>query len=284
MDTPTGSFTLPASATNASTSKRKRLNLQSLLEFIVKERNTLGYVLDPKGQSLPRHLAEKLGLGYPAVLKALKELASMNYIRLEEYKGSLYRAEVIKDAWDESLVQTTPVIIENEEAQKAFVRRGRKNFLVFLDWENLSRNISRGNPQEKLRRLSNFSWLLNPILAKGKILLALAFVTNNETSLPPIMQLSQQGFYPILCPRQFGVVATKDKDTVDAKLDEFARVLIEHSDATDVVIIAGDADFQPLVNFARFHQKTVTVISASQAISGRFLEMGRRGDIDVKLV
>ncbi len=278
MDAPVSSLTLPAN----TAPKRNRLNLQSFLELLVKERNALGYVLDPKGRSLPRHLAEKLGFGYPAMLNGLKELASMGYIQLEEHRGSLYRAKVVKEAWDESLVATTPVLVE--ETQKAFVRRGPRTFLVFLDWENLARNISRGNPQERLKRLSDFSWLLNPIIAKGKILLALAFVTNNEAGLPPIMQLSRQGFYPVLCPRQLGVAATKDADTVDAKLDEVARALIEHSDATDVIIIAGDADFQPLVNFARFHQKIVTVISAPQAISGRFLEMERRGDIEVKLV
>lgn len=284
MSAPTSSFTLPVPATNTSTSKRKRLSLQSLLEFLVKERNILGYVLDPKGQSLPKHLAEKLGLGYPAVLKALKELASMGYVQLEEYKGSLYRARVVKDVWDEGLIQTTPILIEAEETKKAFVRRGKKTFLVFLDLENLARNINKDNFRKKLDRLSNFSWLLNPIIAKGKILLAFAFVTNSEAGLPPIMQLSRQGFFPVICPRQLGIVATKNADTVDAKLSEVARVLIEHSDATDIVIIAGDADFQPLVNFARFHQKTVTVVSASQAVSGRFLEMEKHGDINVELV
>lgn len=280
---PISSLTTPAPTENTEAPKRNRLNLQTLLELLVKEQNVLGYVLDPKGRSLPRHLSEKLGFSSSTILKALKELASMGYIQLEERKGSLYRARIKKDAWDENLVATTPIIIV-EEAQRAFVRKGPRTFLVFLDWENLARNISRGNPQEKLKRLSNFSWLLNPIIAKGKTLLALAFVTNNEAGLPPIMQLSHQGFYPVLCPRQLGVVATKEKDTVDAKLDEVARVLIEHSDATDVIVIAGDADFQPLVNFARFHQKTVTVVSASQAISGRFLEMEKRGDVTVKLV
>lgn len=281
MSAPASSLTIPATE-ETKTPKRNRFNLQTFLELLIKERNALGYVLDPKGRSLPRHLSEKLGFGYSTVLSALKELASMGYIQLEEHKGSLYRTKIIKDVWDENLVETTPVFIE--EAQKAFIRKGLRTFLVFLDLENLTRNISRHNPREKIGKLSNFSWLLNPIIAKGKILLAFAFVTNNEAGLPPIMQLSRQGFYPVLCPRELGVAATKEKDTVDAKLDEVARVLIEHSDATDVIIIAGDADFQSLVVFARFHQKTVTVISASRAISGRFLEMEKRGDIDVKLV
>jgi len=279
---PISSLTLPVSATNAQTQKRKRINLRSFLELLVKERNALGYVLDPKGRSLPRHLSEKLGFGYSAVLKALEELASMGYIQLEEHKGSLYRAKILIDVWDENLVITTPILIE--KAQKAFVRKGPRTFLVFLDLENLTRNISKGNPREKMKRLNDFSWLLNPIIAKGKILLAVAFVTNSEAGLPPIMQLSRQGFYPVLCPRQLGVVATKDADTVDAKLDAFAKVLIEHSDATDVILITGDADFQPLVTFARFNQKTVTVVSASQALSGRFLDMEQRGEIAIELV
>ncbi|MEK7135043.1 MAG: NYN domain-containing protein, partial [Patescibacteria group bacterium] len=52
---------------------------------------------------------------------------------------------------------------------------------------------------------------------------------------------------------------------------ELGRFLVEHSDITDLVIVSGDADFQGLIEFARWQQKRVKVVSAHEAISGRIL-------------
>lgn len=167
--------------------------------------------------------------------------------------------------------------IENRQtAKKSSKKKEKRTFAVFMDYSNLEKNI----PLDKYR---NFSWLLDPILEIGKIIFAFVFVPENLMGRAPIYQLSNiHGFHIEVCPRQMSGVVSKDADTVDAKLCELARALIDYTEVTDVVIISGDADFGPLVNHAIFQQKKVTVVSADKAMSGRYLEMQIAGLIEVQ--
>lgn len=138
-----------------------------------------------------------------------------------------------------------------------------KRFAILMDFENLEKNINR-------TKLHDFSWLLNPILEQGKISCAYVFIPDHYGSNPPVRTLSNiHRFFCVFCPKKSGVL--KDADSVDARMDELGRFLVEHSDITDLVIVSGDADFQGLIEFARWQQKRVKVVSAHEAISGRIL-------------
>jgi hypothetical protein len=258
-------------------SSKKQLGLQEFFKFLVSKKNAVNCVQDPKGRSLIIFLSQELKLCTLTIRRKIKELISLGYVQKEAYKNKLFRVKILKTDWDENLLPPVPSPAAPEENTSKAKRE--RSFLVFIDYENLRRGLNMG-PTERLKKLFNLSWLLDPILKKGKVLLVFVFVPENA----PLAQLSRQGFFPIPCPRQFGGVVTKDKDTVDARMENLARVLIEHTDATDVLIISGDADFQPLVAFARFQQKRVTVASTREALSGRFLEMEKAGEIEVELI
>lgn len=153
-----------------------------------------------------------------------------------------------------------------------------KTFVIFLDYNNLELHLKKTAPE----KLKDFSWLFGPILKEGKVVLAFVFIPRNKLDVTPVMQLTRlHHFVPILCPRQIdknkGI--TKDADTVDTKMAELAKQLIQYSDITDIVIVSGDADFAELANFAYWQQKSVWVISAINAISGRLMEMHKSGSV-----
>lgn len=154
----------------------------------------------------------------------------------------------------------------------------KRTFAIFLDYKNLEDGLS-----DPIERFRNFSWLIDPILNKGTILYGFCFIPEHYFTRAPVMQLSHRhGFQIVVCPRQITGVVTKDADTVDYKMTELARTLIEHDDFTDLVIISGDADFVPLARQARWYGKRVTVVSAALATSGRFLDIQVKGKIEVK--
>lgn len=139
----------------------------------------------------------------------------------------------------------------------------KKRFAILMDFENLEKNIDR-------TKLYDFSWLLNPILKQGKISCAYVFIPDHYGSNPPVRVLSNiHRFFCVFCPKKSGLL--KDVDSVDNRMNELGRFLVEHSDITDLVIVSGDADFQGLIEFARWQQKRVKVVSAHEAISGRIL-------------
>ncbi len=158
------------------------------------------------------------------------------------------------------LKKTGPLKIE---PLRSSLKIDPKRFAVLMDFENLEKNID----QTKLR---DFSWLFNPILEQGKISCAYVFIPDHYGSNPPVRTLSNiYRFFCIFCPKKSGIL--KDADSVDSRMDELGRFLVEHSDITDLVIVSGDADFQGLIEFARWQQKRVKVVSAHEAISGRLL-------------
>lgn len=152
-----------------------------------------------------------------------------------------------------------------KKKERPGINSAGKRFAILMDFENLEKNIDR-------TKLYDFSWLLNPILEQGKISCAYVFIPDHYGSNPPIRTLSNiHRFFCVFCPKETGAVDKKDKDSVDTRMDELGRFLVEHSDITDLVIVSGDADFQGLIEFARWQQKRVKVVSAHEAISGRLL-------------
>ena len=194
----------------------------------------------------------------------IDELARLGYIKKLYSNRNCNGIEFLRREW-----APTPVAAKQRS----------RTFAIFMDY----RNLEMGLP-DSFRRFRDFSWLVNPILAQGKIVFGFVFIPDNYGGRVPLHQLANKhSFTPILCTRRVSRLDTKDGDTVDAKMDSLARSLIEHTDITDIVIVSGDADFQDLANFARYHQKGVTVVSAAQAVSGRFLEMAKTGAIQLAL-
>ncbi len=149
------------------------------------------------------------------------------------------------------------------EPLRSSLKIAPKRFAILMDFENLEKNIDR-------TKLHDFSWLLNPILEQGKISCAYVFIPDHYGSNPPVRTLSNiHRFFCVFCPKKSGIL--KDADSVDNRMDELGRFLVEHSDITDLVVVSGDADFQGLIEFARWKQKRVKVVSAHEAISGRIL-------------
>lgn len=159
---------------------------------------------------------------------------------------------------------------------------GGRRFAIFIDYRNLEKGLEAQNRQE---RLSDFSWLTGPVLAEGKIIFAFVFIPEHYLSRAPIMQLAyRHRFQIVVCPRQIGTLTTKDADSVDEKIRALAEPIVEHSDITDIVIVSGDADFEPLAVTSVWRQKRVKIVSASDAVSGRFVERAVNGSLTISLV
>ncbi len=175
------------------------------------------------------------------------------------------------------IVLRPPVI---EQAKSTLQIPPKRVFAIFMDYKNLDDGLSGGT-----RRFSDFSWLINPILERGIIAYAFVFIPDNYTGRMEIHQLSNKHrFWPILCTRQIRNAVMKNVDMVDAKMEALGKDMITHSHITDIIIISGDADFQELTNYAVYHQKRVTVVSAIGARSGRFLEMAENGKIELETI
>lgn len=210
----------------------------------------------------------------------IDELARLGYVKKLYSDRNCIGIEFLLKSWNQgrnSALKAVP--LPNMTPRLVDTKQQPRTFALFMDY----RNLELGLP-DSVRRFRDFSWLLNPILAQGKIVFAFVFIPDNYGARLPIHQLSNKhSFIPVLCTRKTADPAAKDRDGVDAKMDSLARSLIEHTDITDIVIVSGDADFQDLANFARYHQKGVTVVSAAQAISGRFLNMAEAGAIRLAL-
>ena len=157
---------------------------------------------------------------------------------------------------------------------------GVRIFLVFIDWLNIERGISDRN--ERQSRMKDLSWLYAPILEKGKIAFMYIFVSDATVpEISPIYAASKMRIPIIICPRKTVGGIMKDADTVDMHLIEMARNHIAYSNITDIVIVSGDADFSPIVGSALLSRVGVTIVSATSALSGRFLDMEMRKEIEI---
>lgn len=160
-------------------------------------------------------------------------------------------------------------------------RKKERNFVIFMDFSNI-RHALVGEKSIR-KQVENFSWLIDPIRKKGNIILGFVFVPDNLYALAPIIQLSKRhGFKIIVCPRQMVGTIAKNKDTVDALMEDTAKAIIEIGDKiTDVVIVSGDRDFKELARFAWWRGKRVTVTSIATALSDDFMELKKDGVVDV---
>lgn len=254
-------------------SQKVLLTAQEVFEYLCQNQNEVSCVQAPGGRDLLAFLSERLGIhSKVTIVRALNELVLFRLILKEYYSNKLFRIKLLATDWNqaeipESMLKPAP---ESET-------RTRK-FAVFIDYKNISDGMGKNG-----RGLKSFHSLLQPILDQGEIIFGFAFVPGHFVTRLPVMELTYKyGIRVIICPRQIEGVITKDKDSVDAQMDSLARDFIEHaSGITDVVIFSGDADFQDLVRFAVWRQKTVTIIGTRESISGRFLEMAEEKIIQV---
>ncbi len=230
-------------------------------------------------QIISSYVGAKLKCRRQTVKRNVDELARLGYVEKLYLNRNCHGIRFLRMEWDQN----------RAGAAKAPSSQPPRTFALFMDYRNLEMGIP-----DSFRRFRDFSWLVNPILAHGKIVFAFVFIPDHYGGRVPLHQLANKhSFIPILCTRRISRIntqdgdatkdTTKDGDTVDAKMDALARSLIVHADVTDIVIISGDADFQDLINFARYHQKGVTVVSAAQATSGRLFEMAQAGAIQLAL-
>ena len=142
----------------------------------------------------------------------------------------------------------------------------KRKFIILIDDENLERGLEK-NHEEKLR---DFSWLIDPILEQGDIVLKMAFYP--DVAYPPIRKLSKDyGFYCVICPID---QSAKHVDNVDHKMEAFGKEMIFNNfDFTDLVIVGGDWDFKELAWAAKSRGKGVKFIGAKGTISGKLKEL-----------
>jgi len=176
------------------------------------------------------------------------------------------------------------VVVFNSRTQRKgeYVDQQGRRFGILMDYENFEKNVEEG---EWIR---DFSWLTQPILERGVIIIACVFFPDHLTGRIPLQTLANMHrFFPIACPRvsrrrgagDFGV---KDTDTVDARMDQFGKFVIDQTYITDLVVVTGDGGFQELLKFAEHRGKGVSLISAADAVSGRFIIQERQ--FNLKLV
>lgn len=260
---------------------KRHLQLKEFLAILCSLKNEINWVQAPGGHALLKFLSEKTKLSQLTISKKLEKLAELKYIE-KGFRGKiLWRIRILTETWDETLL-----ITNKKEVKKKLIAAPssptNKKFAIFLDFVNLEKNMPKSS--DKFR---DFSWLLNPILEKGKLIFAFVFIPDHYVSRTPIMQLTHKHrFHTLVCPRQIltGGSTIKDADTVDAQMHDLGYAIIDNSEITDLLIVSGDADFQRLATHAIWQQKSVTVISASRALSGRFLEMAGDGSLSVQLV
>ncbi len=144
----------------------------------------------------------------------------------------------------------------------------KRSFVVLIDCDNLFKGI-----QGDITKLEDFSWLTGPILEKGILLMGLAFLPDYMSTNPPVYILSKNHrFFPIVCLGERDGKTPKQMDNVDARITELGTNLIEHYNFSDLVIVAGDADYNHLATMAKYHKKNVLIISARDALSGLLKE------------
>jgi uncharacterized LabA/DUF88 family protein len=253
-------------------------NIREFFEKLLAIRDDLFCVWAPGGEhSLLEFIRLKLDERYIlSVERKLKVLYQLGLLEPEHDEvGVLMRLKILRDEWD------------TEKAFRFFTAGGiEKKFAILVDYKNLEDNFkipgSAVNP-EVLKDF--FLGLEEQILQHGKIIFPFVFIPDNYWGIAPLNQISNTfQYFPIPCQRrkvESGSII-KEADTVDAKMCELGRKLINESNITDLVIISGDADFLPLVVEARRFQKNVHVISTPNALSGRFVDIS--GYINVRCV
>ena len=248
---------------------------QELFEYLCQNQNALGYVQAPGNRDLLAFLSERFqDDDKTAIDQTLDELVSLNLISKECHK-KIFRVQLLAGDWLKADFPTNKEKSEKEPSKQE--EPSSRKFAVFIDYKNISAGMDKNG-----RRLKYLYPLLQSILEKGKIIFGFVFIPQHFVSRTPVMELSHKHhFEVVVCPRQIDQVITKDKDSVDSKMDSLARRLIEHTDITDVAIFSGDADFHDLATFAWHQQKTVTVVATRESISGRFLEMAEEKIIEV---
>lgn len=264
-----------------SGSRRRKMSLRDFFQLLCTLINPVNCVQDPKGRSLVAFLGEKTQLSGPTVTRNIDELASLGYLEKQNHKKRFWRVRILEREWDDGRYAEFLRVAREQKKEPPATPAvpAERTFAVFMDYKNLESNLKNAD------KFRDFSWLLDPILEQGKIIFAFVFIPDHYFTRAPIQQLSNlHRFQVIACPRQIGGAITKDADTVDAKIDELAWPIIEHSNVTDLVIISGDADFKRLANLARWRQKNVIVISAARAVSGRFFEMEKAGIVQLELI
>lgn len=278
--------------------RKSKCSLKELFTaFLFLRNKETNIAQDPKGENIVSYLKEQLRFKTSMpVHQRIDELAKLGYIEKYCYNGEkLFSVKLLKTRWQEpeqliKKLKPQPVKkvklikIEKLKAEQAKVELVKKidkkyepitpviapvvkekRFAILIDYENLRKNVSQ-------IKLLDFSWLFDPILAEGKIVGGYVFFPEHYGNNMPVKTLSNiHRLFCVVCPKDIGNNGEfKDKDVVDSRMDELGRFLVEHSDITDLVIVSGDADFQGLVQFARWQQKEVKLVSAADAISSRF--------------
>lgn len=271
----------------------KRVGLQEFLTLLGSLKNSLGWVQEPKGGNLFEFL--RIKTNYKSTMpirQRIDQLAETGYVEIDKSGNRIWRIKVIKEKLEPekepefkhlrvegSYVNPPPVPLKRKPRSP---RVKKRKFIVFIDWKNIYDGLRKnyGNDIREFRKkMSNLGWMLEPITSQGQIIWAEAFLPKHYINPSYGAEfLTNQDIWIIYCPLDYagsGQITFKDRDRVDAFMIERVRLILEHvqDDITDMVIFTGDADFSRLPSFAKMRGKRVTVISAENAFSSRFIEM-----------
>lgn len=271
--------------------RKSKVSLQELYDFLYSLKNAAGWSQAPDGKSLTKFLQEHFGYSSPQLIqKKILELGRLGVLEQHLIGRKLFRVKLLKDTW------TEPEIPEVKKAEIAEIEPkgelpgktavaeisgGQKRFLILIDYRNFEKGFS-GYTFEKF---SNFNWLIDPLLEEGKIGNIFVFVPLNYINRTPVVTLShRERTFVVACPRQIAGGITKERDSVDARMESLGKFMIEHSDTTDLVMVGGDGDYQELIVFAKWQQKKVRIVSTKNALSARLREMGSSSRVEIREV
>lgn len=236
-----------------------------------------GLILPPQSDfSLIDYLKERGNLKHAAtVMRKLDILIKKGYIRVFYSESRLARIEFLKDRWDPA-----------DHPKFLAIPQRERTFALLIDYRNLEKSLNVIASED----LRDFAWVESEILRVGKIRHAFIFIPHNYamSARAPINQLTKIYHYTvILCPIEPAVtgarsgVKLKDTDSVDSRINFHARTMIDCCGITDVVVISGDADFHEVTKYAVRQQKRVTIMSAAEALSGRFNELMEADSLNI---
>lgn len=277
--------------------RKSKCSLKELFTaFLFLRNKETNIAQDPKGENIVIYLRNQLRFktSFP-VYQRIEDLIKLGYIEKYCYNGeALFSVKLLKLRWQEpepqkklklakpkikklaeqlvkkELVADKPEIKKQDkliESAPVVSATPEKRFAVLIDWQNLRKHVN----DKKLR---DFSWLWNPILREGEIEAVFVFIPDHLIYSAPLRTLSNHHRFLCLtaiCPPKSENGIAKEKDSVDNRLVEFGKLLTRHKDITNVVIVAGDGDFQDLKQAVVWRNKTVKVVSAADAISSNFL-------------
>ena len=148
--------------------------------------------------------------------------------------------------------------------------RERRKALVFLDYENIFLSLAKEGRVVDLQKLIELLQSNLNIIITGSF----SFVPNSFVSDGFIKEFDEAGFYTIACPR-----GDKEKNKVDERMIEFAKLFYESSYVDVIVIISNDSDFSRLVNYFKHRGKDVIVVG-TDSLSRALIKVA---DIAVKI-